>query len=195
MQTLVPFTYLVGWSKQQKFYYGVRYANNCHPNQLWTVYYTSSNYVKRFREIYGEPDIIQVRKTFRTKEDAIKWEHTVLKRLNVLKEDKWLNMAVGSKNRTDGPLTEIHKEHLSNSLRQYNHQIPKEKRTERSSKAASLLWEKFSNDTTFAETLREKRRLQINPMQGKKQKRTVCPSCNKEFSVNNFAKHIKKGCP
>lgn len=194
MNNSVPFTYLVGWSKQQKFYYGVRHANGCHPDQLWTLYYTSSDRVKYFRKEYGEPDIIQIRKTFTKKEDAVKWEHKVLKKLNVLKEDKWLNMAVGNENRTFGPLKESHKESLSKSLRQYNHKIPKAQRTKRSKEAGEAMWEKFKNDPVFAESLREKRRSQVNPMQGKKQKRKICPTCGKDFAVNNYAKHIKKGC-
>ena len=62
--TNIPYTYLIGWSKLNKYYYGVRYAKNCHPSDLWTKYFTSSKYVKQFREENGEPDIIEIRKTF-----------------------------------------------------------------------------------------------------------------------------------
>lgn len=54
----IPYTYLIGWSNQNKWYYGVRTAKNCHPGDLWTTYFTSSKYVKQFITQYGEPDII-----------------------------------------------------------------------------------------------------------------------------------------
>jgi hypothetical protein len=85
------YTYLIGWSDKNIFYYGVRYAKKSDPNELWKTYFTSSKYVKSFREKNGDPDIIQIRKTFNDKKAAILWEHKVLKRLNVVKDEKWLN--------------------------------------------------------------------------------------------------------
>lgn len=90
-----PYTYLIGWSKYNKYYYGVRYARNCDPSDLWITYFTSSKLVRDRRIDWGEPDIIQVRKTFTTHAEAILWEQKVLTRLNVLAESKWLNQSVG----------------------------------------------------------------------------------------------------
>lgn len=86
------YTYLIGWSKLDKFYYGVRYARDCNPNDLWKSYFTSSRFVKELRINCGEPDVIQIRKTFG--DDAIsakEWENNVLNKLNVIKSNKWLN--------------------------------------------------------------------------------------------------------
>lgn len=94
MQT-IPYTYLVGWSKHSKYYYGVRYAKNCNPSDLWVTYFTSSKLVDDMRLKWGEPDIVQVRKTFEDRESAILWEHKVLSRLKVLQESKWLNQSIG----------------------------------------------------------------------------------------------------
>ena len=58
------YTYRIKWSKNNISYYGVRYAKNCHPNDLWVTYFTSSKFVKIQREKCGEPDTIQIRKTF-----------------------------------------------------------------------------------------------------------------------------------
>lgn len=91
MSNAVPFTYLIGWSNHGTYYYGVRYANECHPSDLWTVYYTSSKYVRMFREDHGDPDIIQIRKTFDNKESARLWESNVLRRLNAKDSNSWLN--------------------------------------------------------------------------------------------------------
>lgn len=87
----LPYTYRIGWSNLNKHYYGVRYANDCSPEDFWIKYFTSSKTVHYYREIHGEPDIIEIRKIFNTKEQAIIWEHRVLKKLKVIKNDRWIN--------------------------------------------------------------------------------------------------------
>lgn len=86
-----PYTYLIGWSQLNKWYYGVRFGKNCHPSEFWVKYFTSSNRVKDMREKFGDPDIIQIRKTFDSAESAKKWETKVLVRCKVHKQEKWLN--------------------------------------------------------------------------------------------------------
>lgn len=86
-----PYTYLIGWSHLNKYYYGVRYAKGCNPNDLWKDYFTSSRYVQELRKIEGEPDIIQIRKTFNCSTKACIWEQKILKRLKVWQNDKWIN--------------------------------------------------------------------------------------------------------
>lgn len=77
----MPYTYLIGWSKQSQYYYGCRYAKNCHPSDLWVSYFTSSNYVSLLREAFGDPDIIQIRRVFETREECVRHEARVLKRI------------------------------------------------------------------------------------------------------------------
>ena len=89
-----PFTYLIGWSAHNLYYYGVRYADSCHPNSLWTTYFTSSDYVKSTRDKLGEPDIIQVRKTFFSKKQASSWETKVLRRMKIFENSKFLNKQI-----------------------------------------------------------------------------------------------------
>lgn len=95
-----PYCYLIGWTKLNKFYYGVRhstgtnclYESGCHPDDLWVKYFTSSHYVREYRSKYGEPDVIQVRRTFETAERAIVWEQKVLtKILRGSSREKFLN--------------------------------------------------------------------------------------------------------
>jgi hypothetical protein len=86
-----PYTYLIGWSKLNLFYYGVRFSKNCHPNDLFKTYFTSSLEVKKIIIETGYPDIIQIRKTFESVEKARQWEHKVLTRMKVAKDDKWIN--------------------------------------------------------------------------------------------------------
>ena len=90
-----PYTYLVGWSTLDRWYYGVEYSNHtgkvANPSNLWTTYFGTSKHLSEFRRINGEPDVIQVRKTFLTKEAACNWESKVLKRMNVIRDARWLN--------------------------------------------------------------------------------------------------------
>lgn len=102
MAIYTPYTYLIGWTTHNKWYYGVRYSesNNClyetgcHPDDLWVTYFTSSIEVKRFVEIHGSPDIIEVRRTFDTAIKAQDWEDRVLKKLFPHKTF-WLNRRFG----------------------------------------------------------------------------------------------------
>ena len=87
----MPYTYLLGWSKLNKFYYGVRFAKNCHPDELCKTYFSSSKYVKKIISENGLPNIIQIRKTFSDVNSARNWEHKVLKKLNVINDKKWIN--------------------------------------------------------------------------------------------------------
>lgn len=86
-----PYTYLIGWSSQQKYYYGVRYAKNCSPDDFWVKYFTSSDAVSAMRLIYGDPDIKQIRKIFSNKDQARAWETRVLKRMKVILREDFLN--------------------------------------------------------------------------------------------------------
>lgn len=87
----MPYTYLIGWSKYNKFYYGVRFAKNCHPSELCIDYFTSSKYVKEFIEENGLPDVIEIRKLFDNSDNARRWESKVLKRLKVVSKDIFIN--------------------------------------------------------------------------------------------------------
>jgi hypothetical protein len=86
-----PYTYLIGWSKLNVWYYGVRFAKRCHPSELWVTYFTSSKVVKTYRSDHGEPDIVEIRKTFNDVKSARNWETKVLKRLKVISSKHWLN--------------------------------------------------------------------------------------------------------
>ena len=87
-----PYTYLIGWSKQNLFYYGVRYAKGCDPDDLWKKYFTSSKRVEKLRAEFGEPDVIQIRRTFETKAKALLWEETVIRRTGAVLSESWVNM-------------------------------------------------------------------------------------------------------
>ena len=95
MSIYEPFVYLVGWSELDLFYYGARYRKKTTPADLWTKYFTSSKEVAKLRKTNGEPDVIQVRRTFISADEARDWEHKVLRRLDVVKNSKFLNKTTG----------------------------------------------------------------------------------------------------
>ena len=85
------YTYFVGWTKLNKFYYGVRYAKGCSPEDLFVTYFTSCKGVHNLIGEHGNPDLIEVRKTFENIDRAREWEHRVLRRLKVIEKDFWIN--------------------------------------------------------------------------------------------------------
>ena len=85
------YTYLIGWSKHDKWYYGLRFSKKARGYDIWQSYFTSSKYVREFRKTYGEPDVVEVRKTFADVEHASLWESKVLTRMDVIHSPRWLN--------------------------------------------------------------------------------------------------------
>jgi len=87
----IPYTYLIGWPELDLWYYGVRYAQGCHPDDLWVSYKTSSHKVKSIVNEHGDPSVQSVRKTFSNDHDARIWERRVLKKMKVVVNDRWIN--------------------------------------------------------------------------------------------------------
>lgn len=91
------YTYLVGWSKHGKFYYGAQWNKKSNPEALWVTYFTSSRHVREFRELHGEPDVIMIRKTFGEDVAACReWEERVLTRVRAKNKQHWLNVRATS---------------------------------------------------------------------------------------------------
>jgi hypothetical protein len=93
--TTTPYTYLIGWTAQNLWYYGRRTAKHCNPTDLWTKYFTSSAHVSDTRLVYGEPDVVQVRKVFVDPTECARWEARVLGRLKASRDPKFLNKTNG----------------------------------------------------------------------------------------------------
>lgn len=98
MNIYIPFTYIIGWSKHKKFYYGAKYAQGCQPSDLWESYFTSSEYVKEFRKKFGEPDIIKIHKIFDDKDSCVMFETQYLSRIDAKNHPSFLNKSNGKKN-------------------------------------------------------------------------------------------------
>lgn len=77
----IPFTYLIGWTHLNIWYYGVRWAKHCKPTDLWNTYFTSCDKIPYYIENYGPPDFIKIDKIFNTTKRALKYERGYLWRI------------------------------------------------------------------------------------------------------------------
>lgn len=78
----LPYTYRVTHLPSGTWYYGVRYAEGCHPSDLFKIYFTSSGRISKLICEYGIGVFkTEIRRTFKTKEAAINWEHRVLRKI------------------------------------------------------------------------------------------------------------------
>jgi len=108
----MPYTYLIKSKSTGKFYYGLRYAKNCTPDDLWKTYFTSSKVVQELIEQYGKTDFeFEIRKVFDTPKAAIEWEHKVIKRMKLHSNDNFLNRgcwpSIGLYHRTDDHIKKL----------------------------------------------------------------------------------------
>lgn len=92
------YTYLIGWTSRDTWYYGYRGANKVSPEEdLWIKYFTSSDKVKAFRTLYGEPDVVKIDATFNDRFEAREHEERYLTEVDAVAKDNWLNQANGGK--------------------------------------------------------------------------------------------------
>lgn len=85
-----PYTYRIFCKSTKQYYYGVRFAKDCDPSDLFVTYFTSSKAVKKLIDLYGISDFeVQIRRTFLTKDDAWSWEIRVNRW--TMKWDNYLN--------------------------------------------------------------------------------------------------------
>lgn len=161
----VPYTYLIGWSSLDIWYYGRRTGLGCHPSEFWVKYFTSSNDVRDFRNKHGEPDVIQIRKTFNknnTVTDCIKHEVAVIRRIKAVQKTNWLNKGnAGVEFSTTGKV------------------IAKNLET-----GHAVVVELTEFNTTSL----------VGINSGIQFKKLECMWCHKEISVNNMANHTPYCC-
>lgn len=92
-----PYTYLIGWSRCNIWYYGARWASGCSPTDLWGSYFTSSKEVAKTRALWGDPDVVQIRKVFDGGIEARAWEERVIRRVGAVRSPHWLNRGNGGR--------------------------------------------------------------------------------------------------
>lgn len=92
------YTYLIGWTDLDQYYYGVRWANYKNPeDDLWKEYFTSSRIVAETVKKHGDPDIIEIDQIFENKTKAIAYEDKYLREVHKSGHwDKFLNQKFGN---------------------------------------------------------------------------------------------------
>ena len=126
--TLVPYCYFIGWPELNKFYYGVKFGISADPTTFWKTYFTSSTLVAHYRQQYGEPSIIEIRKIFapiiygsldNAQLAATRHENTVIRRMNMVSEEKFLNCSNNVCHRTGERITN-HTKYRNEKFGQYH---------------------------------------------------------------------------
>lgn len=189
MKIWKPYTYLIGWVEYDKWYYGVRYAQDSYLGDIWIDYFTSSKYVSDFRNLYGEPDVIQVRKIFNSVEEALDYEHRILRKLGVMKTSKWLNESNGGKG---FGACNLGRKHSIETRQMWSKQ-----RLGNTNAKGSIRTENFK------ENLKKKNKGSNNPFFGKKHskdsielfKRINAGTGNPMYGRKNPSQQIIKQCP
>lgn len=200
--TMKPYTYLIGWPEHDTWYYGVRYANGCDPSDLWNPYTTSSRLVEDFVAQHGDPSVRLIRRTFNDKKSARLWENRVLRRMGVVKNDRWLNKhdSMAPPINPLGNLAMRRPENRAkarlNNAGKGNPMFGKKQRRivcQHCNKEVSVntfsIWHGTNCEKVNPDSKNKVRQRMVginNPMYGKKQEVRKCEHCGKEASVSNY---------
>lgn len=87
-----PFTYSIYCRPTGQYYYGVRFARGCDPDDMWKSYFTSSIYVKKLIQEHGKDAFdVKIRKVFKDPNEAKVWEAKFLSRIKASQREDFIN--------------------------------------------------------------------------------------------------------
>lgn len=120
-----PYTYLIGWKELDKWYFGVRYAKGCRPDEFWREeqrskrsYNASSKTVDKFIKEHGQPDVRSVIDVFKSEEMARDYESRIIDLFDMVKDSRFLNKHNPKKKfYMIGPHSEEHCQRISKALK------------------------------------------------------------------------------
>ena len=91
-----PYIYFLYWEAKPgvraQMYIGSQRGKGCHPDNLWTKYFTSSWMVQRVRDERGEPDKIFTIECTDYEGQAGKMEELFLRKVNAERNPQFINM-------------------------------------------------------------------------------------------------------
>jgi hypothetical protein len=123
----IPFSYYLYHKPTKQHYYGIKFSKGCHPDMLWTTYFSSSSIVKQLIIEYGVSSFeYQIRKTFDSGKSALLWEHKVLRRLKAAERKDWINRHNGG-SKFRGP-----EHHSPQTIEKFRKKLIGQKRSEES---------------------------------------------------------------
>ena len=182
----IPYTYFLLNKVTGEKYYGVRYANNCNPNELWVTYFSSSKYVKALIEKCRKDSFhYEIRKTFSSATEARNWEERVLRKLDILNNDIWLNKNVCGKFLKEGPQSKEHKEKRLSKIRGKNHPHYGKPGTFSGKRHSAETIAKMSVPKSNTENMKFRQNNSI---------KVSCPHCNKEGQLTNMKRWHFDNC-
>jgi len=188
----MAYTYAIGWSNLDKWYYGVRFAKGCDPKELWESYFTSSKHVDEFRKKHGEPDVVKVTKVFDDADKARNWETKFLKRVKAAINEKFLNKTDNISIDPDAA--------LKGSLKSTNKGNIREDVSKRNSKMTGAKNHMYGKTGELAPNFG--RTGEKHPMFGKKntgssaanKRTTTCPHCSKTGQMSGMKRWHFDNC-
>lgn len=95
--SMYHYTYLLKHKPSNKFYYGVRSSNILPEEDLWIKYFSSSKHIKKLIQIDGKDSFdYEIRCLFKTRKQANKCEERCLYKMNVQRNENFINRAINS---------------------------------------------------------------------------------------------------
>ena len=93
-----PYIYFLYWEANDrhsaKMYIGSQHGKGCHPSKLWKTYFTSSWYVKQFRQAFGEPDKIFTIECTDYEGQAGRMEEMFLRKVRADRNQQFINLSI-----------------------------------------------------------------------------------------------------
>lgn len=131
MNTYIPYTYILKFKLTGQLYYGASYAVSkyrlANPTKLWVSYFTSSKIVKDLIAKHGADSFeYQVRRTFKTPEEALLWEQRFLTRVKAASSPLWLNRSNGGRKFVPGHSAETRAKMSASAKRRGNPPLSEE---------------------------------------------------------------------
>ncbi|MFI8666882.1 hypothetical protein ACIGGE_10645 [Qipengyuania sp. NPDC077410] len=108
-----PFVYLLGWPDLNQFYIGVRFGKGCHPDDLWTRYFSSSYRVHEIAQEYGPPPVRDIIGIYSSEAEAREAEKTLLRENKVHRLSNFVNLTTGG----PAPMTDEQRANHSKALK------------------------------------------------------------------------------
>lgn len=200
MKETIPFTYKLIFKPTGQYYYGVRWAKGCNPLDLWTIYFSSSNPIKKLIKEYGKDSFsYKVTKIFENKKDASNWEINLLKRVDAKNNGKFINKVNSLEAFDIRGLKWIH--HLDTGIEamhnpevkipegwEYGHSkthIENNRKSQEDLYQSGIYkpWNSGGGKPTGPCSEQRKKSIKDSRL---KTRKNLCPHCNKEFDPGNF---------
>lgn len=199
---MIPYTYILKHIPTSTYYYGCRYAKDCHPTDLWASYKTSSRHVKILIEQYGEGSFeYEVRKVFDSELKCRQWEHKVLRRLNVVNRAEFINktdnISISTECAAKGRLNRKASQKQKETASVLGKRNTGRKHTEETKRKVSfaLLNNKYKlGKTENASTRLKKSTAKLGKPSnaiGNTQPRCSCVVCKKPLTSSTIKQHVK----